>query len=49
VRFAAIWQADNGSAFQARHNLTATEYRQTFDQLISQEFRLSFVNAFEPF
>src|SRR5215208_2488493 len=26
-RFAAIWQADGGPAFQARHNLTADQYQ----------------------
>jgi|GEM_PF-1737928 len=46
-RFAAIWVADGGPAFQARHNLTAEQYQQTFDQLVGQGFRLRFVNAFE--
>jgi triacylglycerol esterase/lipase EstA (alpha/beta hydrolase family) len=46
-RFAAIWQADSGPAFQARHNLTADQYQQTFDQLVGQGFRLRLVNAFE--
>ena len=44
-RFAAIWQADNGPAFQARHNLSADAYQQTFDQLTGQGFRLCFVQG----
>jgi len=46
-RFAAIWQQDGGPAFQARHNLSAGDYQQTFDQLVGQGFRLRAVDAFE--
>jgi hypothetical protein len=31
ARFAAIWEKSGGPAFQARHNLTAAQYQQTFD------------------
>ncbi|HEV2753699.1 MAG TPA: hypothetical protein VGV36_07675, partial [Solirubrobacteraceae bacterium] len=45
-RFAAIWeQDDGGSAFQARHNLTGSEYQQAFDQLVGQGFRLRVVDG----
>ena len=46
-RFAAIWEKDGGPAFQARHNLTAAQYQQTFDQLTSQGFRLHLVSGYE--
>jgi len=46
VLFAAIWQKDNGPAFQARHGLTGPQYQQTFDQLVGQGFRLTYVNGY---
>src|SRR5262249_30161271 len=45
-RFAAIWEQDGGPAFQARHNLTAAEYQQTFDQLVGQGFRPRAVSGY---
>jgi hypothetical protein len=36
VLFAAVWEQGGGPAFQARHNLTAAQYQQTFDQLVGQ-------------
>ena len=45
-RFAAIWQQDGGPAFHARHNLTAGEYQQAFDQLVGQGFRLTCVSGY---
>jgi DNA-binding ferritin-like protein len=44
-RFAAIWQQDGGPEFQARHGLTGAQYQQTFDQLVGQGFRLTYVNG----
>jgi hypothetical protein len=46
LRFAAIWEKTGGPAFQARHNLTAAQYQQTFDQLVGQGFRLTYVNGY---
>ena len=46
ARFAAIWEQRGGPAFQARHNLTADQYQQTFNQLVSQGFRLRFVSGY---
>jgi polyglycine hydrolase-like protein len=46
-RFAAIWEQDGGPAFQARHNLTAAQFQQTFDQLVGQGFRLRAVSGYE--
>jgi hypothetical protein len=46
-RFAAIWEQDGGPPFNARHNLTAGEYQQAFDELVGQGFRLRLVNGFD--
>ena len=46
-RFAAIWEKTGGAALQARHNLTAAQYQQTFDQLVGQGFRLRVVSGYE--
>jgi len=46
-RFAAIWQQDGGPPFTARHNLTAGEYQETFDQLVGQGLRLRVVDGFQ--
>lgn len=45
-RFAAIWEKIVGPAWTARHGLTATEYQQTFDQLVGEGYRLTLVNAY---
>ncbi len=47
VLFAAVWEKGGGPAFQARHNLTAAQYQQTFDQLVGQGFRLRAVSGYE--
>jgi triacylglycerol esterase/lipase EstA (alpha/beta hydrolase family) len=46
-RFAAIWDTEPSTGFQARHGLTPTEYQQTFDQLAGQGFRLTRVSGYE--
>jgi hypothetical protein len=45
-RFAAIFEQDGGPAFQARHNITADQYQQTFDELTAQGFRVTDVSGF---
>jgi CubicO group peptidase (beta-lactamase class C family) len=40
VKFAGIWEKKSGPAWQARHNLTAGQYQQTFDALEKQGYRL---------
>jgi DNA-binding ferritin-like protein len=45
-RFAAIFEQVGGPAFQARHNLTAQQYQQTFDQLVNQGFRPTRVSGY---
>jgi hypothetical protein len=45
-RYAAIWEADLGPAFTARHGLDSDEYQQTLDQLVAQGFRLTDVSGY---
>jgi len=47
VLFAAVWEQGGGPAFQARHNLTAAQFQQTFDQLVGQGFRPRAVSGYE--
>jgi hypothetical protein len=46
TRFAALWEPDDGAAWQARHGIDGATYQQTFDELVGQGFRLSFVNGY---
>jgi hypothetical protein len=46
VRYAALWQKTSGAPWQARHGLTAAQYQQTFDELVSQGYRLVYVNGY---
>lgn len=46
VKFAAIWDKSSSGAWQARHNLTASQYQSTFDSLVSQGYRLQRVNGY---
>jgi hypothetical protein len=43
TRFAAVFEPNDGSAFQARHGIDAATYQQTFDELLGQGFRLTSV------
>ncbi|MFF0110912.1 hypothetical protein [Streptomyces hirsutus] len=45
-RFTAIFEQRPGPAFQARHGLTASQYQQTFDDLVGQGFRLLHVSGY---
>src|SRR5919109_1344416 len=45
-RFAAIWQKTSGPAWQARHNLTAAQYQQTFEDLKSKGYRMRGVSGY---
>ncbi|MDQ3410362.1 MAG: hypothetical protein M3469_10320 [Actinomycetota bacterium] len=40
TRFAALWEQDDGSPWQARHGIDAVAYQQAFDSLIADGFRL---------
>jgi hypothetical protein len=41
TRFAALFDRGDGSAWQARHGLTAEAYQATFDILVQQGYRLT--------
>lgn len=40
AKFSAIWEKKSGPAWEARHNLTAAQYQQTFDDLKKKGYRL---------
>jgi hypothetical protein len=46
VLFAAIWERRSGAAWQARHALTAAEYRHALADLTAQGYRLAWMNAY---
>ncbi|HEY2293616.1 MAG TPA: serine hydrolase [Thermoanaerobaculia bacterium] len=39
LHFEGIWEKQSGPAWEARHNLTADQYQQTFDSLTKQGYR----------
>ena len=43
---AAIWEQRDGPPLQARHGLNAAQFQQTFDELLSQGFRLTQVSGY---
>ncbi|MFG2127304.1 hypothetical protein ACGFNV_05825 [Streptomyces sp. NPDC048751] len=45
-RFTAIFEQGGGAPFQARHGLTASQYQQTFNDLVGQGFRLLHVSGY---
>ena len=47
VRYAAIFEQGEAPLWQARHGLTTAQYQQTFDQLVSQGYRLQCVSGYE--
>ena len=46
VLFAAIWERRDGPPWEARHGLIAAEYQDTFDELVSQGYRLIWVSGY---
>ena len=38
--YAVLWEQRSGSGWQAHHDLTASQYQQTFDQLVGQGYHL---------
>ncbi|MXV50268.1 hypothetical protein GS399_04735 [Pedobacter sp. HMF7647] len=46
-RYAAIWEQREGPPFEARHGLSAAEYQQAFDQLISEGYKLVKVSGYQ--
>ena len=47
VHYEAIWEQKGGPAWEAKGNLTAAEYQQTFETLTKQGFRLIHVAGYE--
>jgi len=47
ARYAAIWDKTTGSAWEARHGLTSSEYQQEFNNLVGQGYRLTRINGYE--
>ncbi|MFN6462118.1 MAG: hypothetical protein RMZ41_009760 [Nostoc sp. DedVER02] len=45
-RYAAIWEKSGGSAWQARHGLTSSQYQATFDKLVGEGYRLVDVSGY---
>lgn len=45
-RFAAIWEKTTGPAWEARHNLSSTQYQQTFNSLGQAGYRLRHVSGY---
>jgi hypothetical protein len=46
VLFAAIWEKQDGVAWQARHGLTASAYQEAFDQQAAAGMRLTCVGGY---
>jgi hypothetical protein len=46
TRFAAIFEKGDGPAWEARHGIDANTYQATFDTLLRQGFRLTYVNGY---
>jgi hypothetical protein len=46
TRFAALFEKDDGTPWQARHGMDANTYQTTFDQLLAQGFRLTSVGGY---
>ena len=46
TRFAALFEKEDGTAWQARHGLTAGQYQATFNDLVSQGYRLTNVSGY---
>lgn len=46
VRFAAIWDKSSGGAWQARDNLTAQQYQETFDPLTREGYWVTDVSGY---
>ena len=46
ARFEGVWEKQTGPPMEARHNLTAEAFQQTFDTLTRQGFRLVHINGY---
>ena len=41
VRFAAIWEREDGVTFAGRHGLTASQHQKAFDEMVAQGYRMT--------
>jgi hypothetical protein len=46
TRFAAIFEKDDGTAWEARHGIDGNTYQATFDSLVRQGFCLTYVDGY---
>ncbi|MEI4803794.1 hypothetical protein WAZ07_21635 [Bacillus sp. FJAT-51639] len=46
VLYAAIWEQQSGPDWQARHGLTADQYQRTFNELVAQGYRLTYISGY---
>ncbi len=46
ARFNAVWVCQHGPAWQARHSLTEEAYREVFDELVHQGYRLTCLSGY---
>jgi CubicO group peptidase (beta-lactamase class C family) len=46
AKFAAIWDKSTGGAWTAKHNMTAAQYQQAFDDYSKQGYRLQYVSGY---
>lgn len=49
TRLAAIWEKSQGPAWQARHQMLADNYQETFDQLQKEGYRLRVVSGYHMY
>lgn len=46
ARFAAIWDKSTGGAWTARHNMTAAQYQQAFNENSNNGYRLQYISGY---
>ncbi|MBC7872735.1 MAG: hypothetical protein H7Y01_01995, partial [Ferruginibacter sp.] len=46
AKFSALWDKSGGGAWAAKHNMTAAQYQQAFDDYGKQGYRLQYVSGY---
>ncbi len=46
AKFAAVWDKSSGGAWTAKHNMTAAQYQQAFDDNGKQGYRLTYLSGY---
>lgn len=46
AKFAAVWDKGSGNAWIAKHNMTATQYQQTFTENSNKGFQLKYISGY---